>query len=98
MYVRLNTNGRMQPKFGIFLKPSPKILDVFDRFSDVKTSVWALTETLPSALLTYSQARPSSRELHNRCTFYSDVINIWRKQKFRTVATKDVRTYRKMAN
>jgi len=32
MYVRLNTNGRMQPKFGIFLTPSPKIRDVFDRF------------------------------------------------------------------
>jgi len=32
MYVRLKTNGRMQPKFGIFFTPSPKILDVFDRF------------------------------------------------------------------
>jgi len=32
MYVRLNTNGRMQRKFGIFLTPSPKILDVFVRF------------------------------------------------------------------
>ena len=29
----------------------------------------------------------SSRKLYNRYTLYSDVIDVWRKQKFRTVAT-----------
>ena len=34
----------------------------------------------PAVLIT------SSRKLHNRCTLYRDIIDIWRKQKFRTVA------------
>src|SRR6218665_362529 len=35
----------------------------------------------------------SSRKLHNRCTLYSDAIYIWRKQKFRTVATSKYYCY-----
>jgi len=49
---------------------------------------WAETMMMnlwrPSVLL-----RPtvSSRKLHNRCTLYSDVIDLWHIEKFRIVAT-----------
>src|SRR6218665_2077532 len=38
-------------KLKILLTPSPKILDAFDSFSEVKASVWALPKTLTTRLV-----------------------------------------------
>src|SRR6218665_2578678 len=61
------SNGLMKLKLEFYSRPNRKFWTFFTDFSDVKKSVWALTETLPIV--------DSEPDICNQLSFQSEFIN-----------------------